>query len=296
MLKWNQIKIINNNNNFLTEQRNCPICDGSSNNSFISFESFQFYTDDITNSKQVEIKEVQCLKCGALFLNPCYSNNGFEVLFKEASASYSHKKDLCKERIDWLKKNSLLGTNKRIMDIGCSQGDFLKALPRHLNKTGVDIDRIAIDIARKENSNIEFIYSDFTSISYSNQIDLITMFHTLEHLPEPKSFLKALYKIASQDTKLIIEVPILEKGKTNDINGFFSVMHLTHFTKESLHEILALSGWKIINTKEFNSINSYRLLLEKSKLGVNKDCIDNNKLKLYSYLKHWYNELYKVES
>ena len=60
------------------------------------------------------------------------------------------------------------------------------------------------------------------------------MFHVLEHLKNPLETLINILKSAHQTTYLLIEVPILENGFTNDINGFFSAQHLTHFSRQSL--------------------------------------------------------------
>jgi hypothetical protein len=67
------------------------------------------------------------------------------------------------------------------------------------------------------------------------------MFHVLEHLPDPVSVLKRLRDHAHNSTRLVIEVPILEKGQTNDIHGFFSPQHLTHFSKKTLDNVLKVT-------------------------------------------------------
>ena len=77
--------------------------------------------------------------------------------------------------------------------------------------------------------------------------DTITMYHVLEHLPRPVEVLKKLsVQSQNQQQKSLVEVPIIENGNTNDINGFFSIQHTTHFSANSLLNcIIALAGWKI---------------------------------------------------
>ena len=56
------------------------------------------------------------------------------------------------------------------------------------------------------------------------------MLMVFEHLKNPLRVLKNILNSSHSKTKLLIEVPIIENGFTNDINGFFSAGHLTHFS------------------------------------------------------------------
>ena len=138
-------------------------------------------------------------------------------------------------------------------------------LPDNILRMGVDIDQPAIDRARANHADqkIQFFLGDFETFNFDAQPpDTITMFHVLEHLPRPVAVLKKLHSISSKSTKLVVEVPILENGQTNDINGFFSAQHLTHFSRQSLHNCLALSGWKIIDWLEQSDYNGCRVLAD----------------------------------
>ena len=84
----------------------------------------------------------------------------------------------------------------------------------------------------------------------------------LEHLADPLSILKKLRSLSHQNTHLVIEIPILENGKTNDINGFFSIQHTTHFTKNSVLNVLRRGGWNIIESEQLESYNGYRILAQ----------------------------------
>jgi 2-polyprenyl-3-methyl-5-hydroxy-6-metoxy-1,4-benzoquinol methylase len=245
-----------------TEQRPCPICGSERSRTVLQFDQFQFYCDSADVAKRVDVREVQCLDCFALYPNPCYSEEGFRSLFAEAGCSYGSAVSHTLQQIEWLKTRGLLHTGKRLLDAGCYDGAFLAKLPDDVERIGVDIDGPAIERGRATLSSkgVEFIHGDFESFRCDKPLDVITMFHVLEHLPRPLAVLRHLRSMAHAGTRLIIEVPILENGFTNDINGFFTVQHMTHFTRESLMNCLARTGWKAIESQEHSEYNGFRVM------------------------------------
>lgn len=161
---------------------------------------------------------------------------------------------------------------------------------------GVDVDKPAIERGRQQfgAQGVEFILGHFEIFQYAGTLDTITMFHVLEHLPNPIAALCKLRSIVHSGSRLVVEVPILEKGITNDINGFFSVQHMTHFSRCSLQNCLTQAGWKVIEWYEQSDYNGCRILAEPCKysdsiIGDGKDV----KL-LYAYLAKWYKTLSAV--
>lgn len=278
----------------LTSHRPCPICGSLKSRVVLVLNEFQFYSDSATVPKRVDVKENMCLDCGALYLNPCYSEYGFRVLFAEAGQSYGSTEGGPQEQIEWLNARGLLNEGSSVLDVGCYDGSFLARLPDHVQKLGVDIDAPAIERGRLKHGKkgIGFIHGDFEHFQFSgNPPTAITMFHVLEHLPRPVEVLKKLRSIASPATKLVVEVPILENGKTNDINGFFSVQHMTHFTRSSLESCLSLGGWNIEEKIEQPDYNGCRVLATAKDVAEDKPShasIPEDWKSLTDYLSAWY--------
>lgn len=295
MLSWKKIlsSTLPKNNKFAIH-RCCPICEKNSTKTILTFENFQFFSDSDV-SKQLSLHEVQCLQCGAIYLNPCYSDLGFQILFSEAGMSYGSTDTRPIEQLEWLKKQSLLNDGFHFIDVGCGIGNFLAALPKNIKKTGIDIDQSSINKAQNLHPDINFICSSFDKFILDGPIDVITMFHVLEHLPKPKETLKQLYTLANQSTRMIIEVPIIENGMTNDINGFFSAQHLTHFSRHSLRNILQSSGWTILQWDEQQDYNGCRVLVKK---GTPSPILFNSTQEytnVYEYLISWYQAINNAE-
>ncbi|NLJ71754.1 MAG: class I SAM-dependent methyltransferase [Syntrophomonadaceae bacterium] len=283
-----------------TYYRACPICNNIDSRPVWGLKQFQFFIDNASLSKQIDINVHQCNDCYALYMNPNYTQLGFEHLFSLASCSYgSFDFDFrVNEEIEWLKQRDLLKPNIHVLDVGCYKGDFLNYLPGYTRCTGVDIDKTAIDMAQSRygSSRMNFICADFESFQLTDFPDLITMFHVLEHLPNPLNVLTKLRELADKNTQLVIEVPIIENGFTNDINGFFSVQHMTHFSRNSLRNITQIAGWRIEEMFEQKDYNGCRVVCKPD--IQNCDITRNiNEISLcYQYLSHWYQNIVNIEN
>lgn len=128
--------------------RPCPVCGAINTKAVLEFRDFQFFSDSSVSSKRVPVKINQCRDCFALYLNPCYSEYGFSILFAEAGQSYGSSEGRPKEQIGWLAAQGLLQAGSRFLDIGCYDGKFLAGLPENIKKVGVDIDEQAVSRGR----------------------------------------------------------------------------------------------------------------------------------------------------
>ena len=292
---WNKINITeNSNDSLLLTPRSCPVCQHPQGSTVLTLNNFQFFSDSTTSCKQATLTEQMCSKCQTIFLNPCYNTEGFNTLFAEAGQSYGSTTQRPKEQYNWI-NNRINIENVNLMDIGCGSGSFLASLPNSITKVGIDIDQQSISIAQQNHPDIEFLCSPFETIEYNKKLDVITMFHVLEHLQDPLSTLKRLYQIGDDDTKFIVEVPIIENGLTNDINGFFSAQHLTHFSRNSFKNILSIAGWRVIEWQEQSDYNGCRVLAEKGQANKVLSTDFQAKENLYNYLHNWYASIAKAE-
>jgi SAM-dependent methyltransferase len=141
-------------------------------------------------------------------------------------------------------------TGKDVCDFGCGAGNFLK-LSRSVAKSvnGVELQQNFAD----ELNNIGIdCHSSLQTIE--KPLDVISLFHCLEHLPDPTSVLENLYTRLKQDGDgiLIIEVPhardfLIDNLKLQDFIDFtLWSQHLVLHTRESLRLLLVDAGFKNI--------------------------------------------------
>jgi len=303
-LRWSKINSFTNNchSKVLENYRPCPICGSIDSKTVMGIDRFQYYLDSEEVPKLFDVKESICLECFTIYLNPCYSEYGFNYLFSEAGQSYGSTEVHTDEQVSWLKDNKLLRDGCCVLDVGCYDGNFLSKLPKNIKKVGVDIDELAIERGRKvhQQINISFFTGDFETFSYDEvEPDTITMYHVLEHLPRPVEVLKKLRSISKLSTKIVVEVPIIEDGNTNDINGFFSIQHTTHFSSNSLKNCLTQAGWNIEKEYKTSDYNGYRVIASIN-ASENEDTVlikdKNDWCCLNSSLSSWYDAIGSVEN
>jgi SAM-dependent methyltransferase len=280
--------------------RACPVCGRTAHSDVLQLSDFQFFTDSATVPKRVNLQQVQCRHCLTLFQNPCFTEQGFAQLFAEAGMSYGSTTLRPVEQSEWLNVRQLLQPGTVLLDVGCYEGHFLSQLPDHLVLQGVDIDAQAIARGRARQPSLELVHSAFDRFALSRPPQVITMFHVLEHLPDPVAVLRRLREVSSDDARLVVEVPVLEWGGTNDINGFFSVQHITHFSRQTLVNALALGGWQLQEACKIEGYNGYRVLATKADQPCAAGSIEaghtGDVAALHEVLRRWYEAQQAVES
>ncbi len=98
------------------------------------------------------------------------------------------------ERINIIKM--WIGENRKVLDLGCRDGEFTKHYAGKNDVTGVDIDRNALAIA-KRNLNIDTEWLDlndnfpFREESY----DAVVACEIIEHIYYPESFLEKIHRV-----------------------------------------------------------------------------------------------------
>jgi SAM-dependent methyltransferase len=128
-----------------------------------------------------------------------------------------------------------------VLDVGCGSGGTLKAFEKLGNWAlyGLDIDDRNLPSLRAMRG-----FRDLYTCSpaeVSEQFNIITLVHSLEHFPCPGETLKNLQRGLSADGCLLIEVP---NAAANPFD-YVVADHLTHFTPETLAYLVRCAGFHV---------------------------------------------------
>jgi SAM-dependent methyltransferase len=210
----------------------------------------------------------KCRGCGLGFLDPrpsqeelaqLYNQNYFETHCLQGGelGSESLKRRLRLE--DW--RLRIFGRFKRrgkVLDIGCGYGYFLAACrEKGYQVHGIDCSGFAVRHAtEKLELNVTIGALDEIDMP-AHEFDLVTFWHCLEHMQDPRDALDKATAWLKTDGLLIIEVPNHEGTDARRIGpewvGWSLPYHLFHFTLGSLSLLLEQRGFKIIKSSNFHS-------------------------------------------
>lgn len=165
----------------------------------------------------------------------------------------------------------------RILDIGCDRSFFLDSIRRF----GFEV--TGIELSLKARSYVENIgIKVFSKINEVNQtFDIVTFWHSLEHISQPLLLLNELKEKVNKNGLLFIRVPAFDcfwrKIFQSKWIWFQPVNHLFHFSVESLNNLLTIAGYEVIFIKKQKPNNFITLI---SSLLSIKVFLCNEKLKV----------------
>jgi 2-polyprenyl-3-methyl-5-hydroxy-6-metoxy-1,4-benzoquinol methylase len=205
---------------------NCYLC-GSKN--------IELLHKGTRDNKNIDV--LKCPECNLVFLS---SFDHIENGFYEGSGMHDNGRiDIVTWRNntyeDDARRSDLLKeciTDKDVLDFGCGNGGFLQCSEKYTKRVcGIEIERAA----RQELN--EHGYTVWEDIEQCDQkFDIITMFHVLEHLPDPIVLLKKLSSKLkdNKQSQLIIETPNSEDA----LLSLYQSKEFADFTYWSPHLLL----------------------------------------------------------
>ncbi|KKS14424.1 MAG: hypothetical protein A3I32_00605 [Candidatus Yanofskybacteria bacterium RIFCSPLOWO2_02_FULL_45_10] len=217
---------------------------------------------------------LKCEACGLIYAqskeNPVpfyrkkYRQKHGPILGKTLSSQelFEFNSPLQAPRIKQLSK--LLKPSARVLDIGSSTGHFLYAIKDKVKEVvGVELNLANAEFTRRE-LGIKVYDEPIEKLALSDEyFDLITVYHTFEHVVDPLLFLKIVRRYLKPNGHLFIEVPntddalmsIYQLKKFADF--WFIEPHLFYYNPETLKKVLARGGFegRISTTQAFSLYN-----------------------------------------
>lgn len=202
---------------------------------------------------------IRCRHCGLIFTEKMqqhedllkhYSDEYFEPYLKTEAI---HLKKRFSKRIEEIKGLVFPG---RLLDIGCGAGFFLQlAAQTGYTVKGVEISPYAVDYARNKLGLPVFMgeleAADLTPESF----DIVTLWHILEHVRDPKAFLGQVNRLLKVNGLLAVEVPNIGSSAARVAGTNWELMapkeHFYYFDSTTLQQYLEEAGFIVIRTQSF---------------------------------------------
>jgi len=152
--------------------------------------------------------------------------------------------------IDYLTDKYRLNSESLVLDIGCGKGTFLKQMlsDRNYQGKGIGIDPSYEGDTEPIKNQLIFVKEYFSEQHLNNidNISLIILRHTLEHISNPTNFLNNIFsqikKANFKNIPIFIEVPDVEWIFNNKAYWDFFYEHVNYFSKKSLYDTISNAG------------------------------------------------------
>jgi SAM-dependent methyltransferase len=204
---------------------------------------------------------VRCANCGLIFLSPRPTADALPMYYPPGYEPHAASPDDHSTRIArWLR---LYGVRRRcraissrkahgtLLDVGAATGVFLAEM-RHYGSWelhGVEVARRAATHAR-EWYGLDVFPGELEDAAYPEcYFDVVTLWHTLEHLPHPGATLAEIHRILKPDGLLVLEVPDGDSLQARVFGRFWAGLdvprHLYVFCANTLKTLLAAARFEI---------------------------------------------------
>jgi SAM-dependent methyltransferase len=149
------------------------------------------------------------------------------------------------------------GEGGPVLDVGCGGGLFLRLLAdRGFPVLGLDFSTDAARVAWTRNA-VPTVCADLSKAPLGGgSCAAITMFHVLEHLYDPESYLQAAHRLLKPEGRLIIQVPNASCWQFRIFrerwNGVDVPRHLINYRESDLNLLLSYCGFEVVSRKHFS--------------------------------------------
>ncbi|MBI4847508.1 MAG: class I SAM-dependent methyltransferase [Nitrospirae bacterium] len=186
------------------------------------------------------------MECGAIFLE-----DWDEKFLPELYDYYAERVGLEKDRLyhplndaryaELVDEIERLVLGRRILDVGCGQGQFVDFMVRRGWETlGVELSESAMTVCKQFALPVKKI-DVFDSTLIKESFDLITLFEVIEHVPTPKQMVEQIEQLLKPGGVLYLTTPNFNSIDRRVLGASWHVVHREHimyFTPNTLKNML----------------------------------------------------------
>jgi SAM-dependent methyltransferase len=226
-------------------------------------------SDRLYRTTIVEFSVVSCDNCGLLRLDPqpspgelrrYYPENYWFAPGRSAASRLeeAYRRLVLRDHVRFVTQ-ALAGVQPPgpLLDVGCGGGLFLGMMRvRGFRVVGLDFSREAAAIAWRGQQAPAVCgmleHSPFRARSFA----AVTMFHVLEHLYDPRSYLAAAHQLLPSGGRLIVQVPNAACWQFRLLgrswNGVDVPRHLFDFRDCDVVRLMEVCGFEVVRRKYFS--------------------------------------------
>lgn len=139
----------------------------------------------------------------------------------------------------------------RVLDVGCGAGGMLAPLARHGHVTGIDTSAELVSFCRERGFSDVAVGSAYELPAPAAAVDLITLFDTIEHVPDDRRVLAECRRALAPGGLLFISVPAYQFLYANNDRV---AHHVRRYTARELRRKLLAADFAPVKITYFNTL------------------------------------------
>ena len=206
---------------------------------------------------------VQCEACGHVWLDPRPAVDALDTIYPSTYYAYNYDQigsvaRRGKEVLDSLKMRQILRyceqTPERYLDVGCGDGRYLEVLARRgvprSGLYGLELDQPTVDRLRERGLQVYCERVETCERFGNDFLDLITMFHVIEHVASPRAVVERLAGWLRPGGVAAIETPNIDSldarlFRDGRWGGYHIPRHWHLFAPESFTRLFESCGLEV---------------------------------------------------
>ena len=237
----------------------CPLCGSPDWNPWLEAP------DPNAEGDGLRFQVACCSDCGLKYTNPRPAPESIGRFYTRGYRPHRRPAQIGKRLKTWYPFATLRGRagerrslawrgQGRLLDFGCGGGSYLARMTRQGWKVvGLDTSADAAQGVREE-LGLEVFEGTLPHPSLKPQtFDVVTMWHSLEHVHEPLKVLGAAYELLAPGGQLLVAVPNVDSWPYRLFGrewfGLDLPRHLTHFDPRSLSAMVRAAGFRVTALK-----------------------------------------------
>jgi SAM-dependent methyltransferase len=235
----------------------CPVCDA------IAAEPHARGFDYEMLTCRNEWRFVRCASCRHVWLNPRPALSTLPIIYPSDYYAYNYDKIsavarrakalLDNRKMRWILEHGA-ATPRAYLDIGCGDGRYLRVIERggvpRERLVGLEVDERSVEALVAQGYRAMCARVEDCELP-AETLDLVTMFHVIEHVEDPKRTMQRIVGWLAPGGLLAIETPNLDSldGRLFGRGlwgGYHIPRHWSLFTTETLMRLLRDCGLEVV--------------------------------------------------
>lgn len=231
----------------------CNLCGKSDSRVVYQKPDNKYFPDEV-------FSVVECRNCGLGFVNPRpafsemsrYYPGDFYDYFDADPAAQRKRYEV---EAGYLREFCKEGRGKRLLDVGCANGDF----PRFMMRQGWEVEGVEVSRNAREIADFPVYRFPFPGLPIDRPCyDAVTAWAVLEHVHDPMSYFKKAAQILKSGGHFVFLVTNFKSISSRRLFLEDIPRHLYFFTEETVKRYLEQNGFAFVRADYDNRVYSMR--------------------------------------